>query len=97
MHGSVDNLCDVVSGDCNCKPNVAGYKCAMCATGYENFPACTEGTGGGSAACGAPHWKGDKFCDDENNTAGCGWDGGDCCGGNTDYCYICKCLDPNFV
>ena len=47
-----------------------GYKCAMCATGYENFPACTEGTGGGSAACGAPHWKGDKFCDDENNTAG---------------------------
>ena len=49
--------------------------------------------------CGSPHpqWIGDNFCDDDNNNAGCGWDGGDCCGGNTDYCYKCECLDPNFV
>ena len=40
----------------------------------------------------------DESCDDENNNAGCNWDGGACCGDNvsTDYCTECKCLDPNF-
>ena len=48
-------------------------------------------------ACGSPHWKGDNYCDDENNNAGCEWDGGDCCGDNvnTQYCSACECLDPN--
>ena len=47
--------------------------------------------------CGCPQWKGDNFCDDENNNAGCEWDGGDCCGDdvNTQYCSACECLDPN--
>ena len=26
-----------------------------------------------------PGYKGDGFCDDENNNRKCGWDGGDCC------------------
>ena len=30
--------------------------------------------------CGAAAFKGDGICDDNNNNAGCGWDGGDCCG-----------------
>merc|ERR1712032_1121118 len=40
-------------------------------------------------------------CDDDNNNAGCQYDGGDCCAkslGNPvqkDYCKQCKCLDPN--
>ena len=47
--------------------------------------------------CGNPSWKGDNYCDDENNYCGCEWDGGDCCGSNvnTDYCSVCECLDPN--
>ena len=47
--------------------------------------------------CGNPSWKGDNYCDDENNNCGCEWDGGDCCGSNvnTYYCSICLCLDPN--
>ena len=47
--------------------------------------------------CVYPDWKGDNFCDDENNNAGCDWDGGDCCGDNvnTQYCSACECLDPN--
>merc|ERR1712062_910596 len=47
-------------------------------------------------ACGSPHWKGDNYCDDENNNAGCEWDGGDCCGDDvkTQYCSACECLDP---
>merc|ERR1719263_1234668 len=51
--------------------------------------------------CGQPAYKGDKVCDDDNNNAGCEFDGGDCCakslGGpvKKDYCKKCKCLDPN--
>ena len=38
----------------------------------------------------------DNFCDDENNNAGCGWDGGACCNnqnaGWDQYCTACECL-----
>lgn len=45
--------------------------------------------------CGAPKFKGDGFCDDNNNHAGCAWDGGDCCGpkANKQYCKACLCQD----
>ena len=29
--------------------------------------------------CAVICWKGDGFCDDENNNEGCEYDGGDCC------------------
>jgi hypothetical protein len=47
-----------------------------------------------SAGCGNQNWKGDNYCDDENNNAGCEYDGGDCCGDdvNTTYCSECACL-----
>ena len=49
--------------------------------------------------CGSPQWKGDSYCDDENNNEGCNWDGGDCCGEDVDkaYCTECKCKDPKFA
>ena len=49
----------------------------------------------GKASCGKPHWKGDNICDDENNNAGCDFDGGDCCGDDveTHYCKKCECLE----
>ena len=48
--------------------------------------------------CGSPEWADDQYCDDENNNAGCNWDGGACCN-NLDpewdkYCTDCKCLGP---
>ena len=53
-------------------------------------------------SCGIPDDKGDGFCDDVNNNAGCNWDDGDCCPPNCienpiwDMTYLkCKCLDPN--
>merc|ERR1711997_958434 len=51
-----------------------------------------------STGCGSPQWKGDGYCDDENNNDGCDYDGGDCCGDdvNTTYCSACQCLDPEF-
>jgi len=48
--------------------------------------------------CEAAAWKGDGYCDDGNNNAGCDWDGGDCCNNNNpnwnDFCTDCKCLEP---
>ena len=51
------------------------------------------------SSCGKPIFKGDTFCDDENNNEGCDWDGGDCCGDIVKTsCSTCQyqCLDPNF-
>merc|ERR1712142_719085 len=39
--------------------------------------------------CQNPERKGDLVCDDGNNNANCGWDGGDCCLTNSE-----KCHDP---
>ena len=50
-----------------------------------------------SLGCVNPDFKGDGECDDENNNAGCEYDGGDCCGYDvvTIACTVCQCLDPN--
>merc|ERR1711937_211876 len=50
-------------------------------------------------ACGAANYVGDKYCDDNNNNAGCNWDKGDCCGPKNNYkfCKACKCRDCTFV
>ena len=44
------------------------------------------------SGCGSPQWSNDKWCDDDNNNAGCNFDGGACCnnffsGWNT-YCQV---------
>ena len=51
-----------------------------------------------SGTCATVSYKGDGYCDDENNNCGCEWDGGDCCGSNvnTQLCSGCECLDPNY-
>ena len=55
-----------------------------------------------TTSCGFQIWATDSYCDDENNNAGCDWDGGACCPPNSienpDWnveCSDCKCLDPN--
>ena len=30
-------------GECNCKDNIAGSQCNICADGFYNFPTCKEG------------------------------------------------------
>ena len=48
--------------------------------------------------CGSPNWANDEYCDDENNNAGCNFDGGACCNNNiagwNNYCTKCQCLEP---
>merc|ERR1712203_884454 len=58
-------------------------KCLDC-TFVSKGDACVKSM---KKSCGAPNWKGDGNCDDNNNNAGCTWDGGDCCGAkNYGYC-----------
>ena len=65
--------------------------------------ACGECGGDGSACagCAYPTWYSDGYCDGSNNTAECGYDGGDCCPGDcTDGTYLCSdscagCIDPS--
>ena len=38
MDGSVDNVCDVTTGECNCKPNIIGELCDEVEDGWWNFP-----------------------------------------------------------
>merc|ERR1712223_317117 len=51
-----------------------------------------------NSPCGSPEYFGDGMCDDDNNDADCGYDGGDCCPGATplvgwnDYCTDCTCI-----
>ena len=87
--------CDWDGGDCCGKDN--NYcQCGACKCldpaqqGSGSPPACPD-------SCIFPEFKGDDYCDDQNNVAGCEWDGGDCCGDNvnTEYCSACVCLDPN--
>ena len=46
------------------------------------------------SGCQFPKYKGDGYCDDGNNNAGCSFDEGDCCGDDviTDFCNVCECL-----
>merc|ERR1712190_529192 len=77
--------CEFDGGDC-CGPNVKEDFCSVCEC--LNGPV-EEGN------CEQPNFKGDGFCDDGNNNAGCEFDGGDCCGPNVseDFCSVCECLN----
>ena len=79
--------CDDFMGQCICPPTPTPT------TTSAPTPPNPTPTG-----CGSPEFATDEDCEDENNNAGCNWDGGACCGDNvsTDYCTECKCLDPNF-
>ena len=41
--GSVNQLCDKSTGNCECHPFVDGLKCSKCQDGYYGFPEC-QGT-----------------------------------------------------
>ena len=38
--GSENNLCNVDSGHCYCKPNIGGDNCEKCIDGFFGFPTC---------------------------------------------------------
>merc|ERR1711997_796529 len=61
-------------------------------------PSPTPTTAAPTPTACIDHYVGDNYCDDENNNALCGFDGGDCCqgdaakGGWDNYCNECTCL-----
>ena len=40
MAGSVDDHCDQMTGECECKDNIGGATCNECKDGYYDFPNC---------------------------------------------------------
>ena len=102
-----DNYCDDDNNNCAC--NWDGGDCCGQGSSYKYCKNCKcldckfkhkgdKCIKSMKGSCGQVKWKGDKNCDDENNNAGCNWDGGDCCGPNNyAYCKQCKCLDCTFV
>ena len=102
-----DGMCDDINnvescgwdgGDC-CGDNVVTTYCTACECLDPAFGTTTEKTSEAPSTCEKPDWKGDNYCDDENNVESCDWDGGDCCGDNvvSTYCSACECLDPNYA
>lgn len=81
--------CGYDGGDC-CFRKISGWNnyCSTCQCLGANCPDLREG------------WFRDRFCDDFMNTAGCFYDGGDCCKKSHAYwdyfCDVCECLDPLF-
>ena len=45
--------------------------------------------------CSSPQLSTDEYCNDENNTPECNFDGGACCGSDvkTDFCSDCECKE----
>ena len=86
--------CNFDGGDC-CGDNVNNDYCNVCECleGSTAVPTTSESPGTGG--CEFPNYIGDTYCDDENNNAGCDYDGGDCCGDeiNTSYCIVCQCFE----
>ena len=88
--------CGVDEGDCDSNDECKSH--LFC--GSKNCPfSLFQEPDDCSSICGFPDYKGDDYCDDENNNCGCEWDGGDCCGSNvnTNYCAACECLEPTLV
>jgi len=95
-----DNHCDDNNNNAGC--NWDGGACCSnngpVSTNYCTECKCLDPNAAG--VCGSPGYANDNHCDDNNNNAGCNWDGGACCSNNgpvlTNYCTECKCLDPTF-
>ena len=88
--------CDWDGGDC-CGPSndyrYCGDDCECLDCTFEHpSDECVDMITG---SCGVQQFMGDGFCDDDNNNAGCDWDGGDCCSSASSYafCSSCQCLD----
>merc|ERR1711981_516975 len=103
-----DGRCDDENNNCGCNWD-NGDCCGKSADKYQ-FSYCKKCKCSDPKAlkkcpghCGKPNYKGDGYCDVDNNNCGCAFDGGDCCGttkrGKHQYGYCagkakCKCLDP---
>merc|ERR1711981_1104284 len=103
--------CEYDGGDC-CAKSVTknGVKTGKVKTNFCTECKCLDPNNQGEAepaGCAKDNYKGDGNCDDDNNVAGCDYDGGDCCASTvmkngektgkvkTPFCTECKCLDPN--
>ena len=94
------DCCNGYTGWCDLCECVADVDKKACIHPHQIFQnECQEpddvGLGQG---CPFPDWiLGDAICDDISNTPECDYDGGDCCGGSTQYCIECECISTEPV
>ena len=89
---------DGVCSECKClDPNAGGSTSTKSTTKTTTTTTKKTTTSSSTDVCGSPEYANDRWCDDENNNAGCNWDNGACCGDNVDklYCKLCECHDSN--
>ena len=98
-----DNYCDDYNNTPECNFD-GGACCNNDKAGWDDYCTaceCIDPSVIPTPVCGSPLGANNMWCDDENNNAGCNWDGGACCNNNEagwdDYCSACECLDPNAV
>jgi len=102
------NMAWVADGICDARNNHAGCffdgnDCCSGIDGSDKF--CHKKVKGCKCKknafkkCHTVEYAHDDYCDDENNTAECNYDGGDCCTRKilnwTDYCSDCQCIFPD--
>jgi len=85
-------------GKCHYYLNTAQYKWDMgdcCGPNVKCFSNPCECKDPQWQPCVLPDEANDWYCDDENNTPGCGYDGGACCdpAASHNYCTECKCKE----
>lgn len=95
--GSVDNNCDVETGQCPCQLNFAGKECNQCAHGYYNYPACTlcdcDSSGTSEEICNKT--TGQCLCKENFMFPRCDR----CAPGYYNYpmCQECQCAEPGSI
>ena len=88
--------CDYDGGDC-CLDEINDSYCTDCwcyATSSQHMSLLNSTS---SSGCVLPDYKGDGYCDDDNNVEDCEYDGGDCCAGDLSLCTTCACLDTGYT
>ncbi|KAG7199623.1 hypothetical protein KM043_014226 [Ampulex compressa] len=103
MVGSATSACDIVTGQCQCKPHVIGRQCNECKIGYWGLA-----TGAGCAPCGCdPMGAYNSSCHDDTGQCNCKPGAGgtrcDSClegyyGFSSNGCQVCDpCLRPGHI
>merc|ERR1712165_487004 len=95
-----DGICDARNNHAGCFFD--GNDCCDPTEGYMKF--CHRKVAGCKCnkkafkKCSNVEWAADWYCDDENNTPECNYDGGDCCTRKfdewDDWCEDCQCIFP---
>ena len=88
--------CEWDGGDC-CDASASYIFCIECECKDCTAKTSDECVSQISGRCEISAYQGDNYCDSGNNNAGCDWDGGDCCGAESNYVYCGNAAQCGYV